>query len=69
MIKLLLIFLFFSITAVLFFRTEFHRATRRTGMVLLLLAAVCFSLYAFDIVGVGLSEGIAELLGKVGEMA
>ena len=68
MIKLFLILLFFGIFTVLFFRTAQHTSTRVTGTVILLLATVCFSLYAFDIVGVGVSEIMIKLFGMTGEM-
>lgn len=69
MTKLFFILLIFGVFAVLFFRTTHHRPSRTAGILLIFLATACFSLYAFDIVGVGLSELLVKLFEEMGETA
>ncbi len=48
------------------FRRYDDRNVRWTGGILILLGTVCFALYAYGTIGVGLSSLILELFGKAG---
>ncbi len=63
-----LVFPLFLGLGVLWFllRTEKDRKTKLVGGVLVFLSTICFLLYSYGILGVGVSSWILDLFGKVG---